>query len=354
VTTLRFTSRATSILLTAVLFAATAVSPVTAATLADTQAKAAAVQAQLTALEQKVEVAGEAYNSARDNYDAITVKVRAVEATVRTLDAKTNTLQTALGNRADAMYRNNDTLGFVEALLSARSIEDLNSTIELLTRISEQDAATVAQLKQTRLAAEAAHRTLAAEQASALVQRNAMAANAAQARAAVAARTAVLAGLQAEIKKIIAAQAAAAAAAAQRRWNALHSGGGGFIDPGGNPPTDSKAALAVWWAEKELGKPYSWGASGPNSFDCSGLTKWAWGHAGVSLPHYSGAQIGVGSRVSVSNLQPGDLVFFGHPIHHVGMYVGHGDFIEAPYTGADVRISNLADRMGDYAGASRP
>jgi cell wall-associated NlpC family hydrolase len=81
--------------------------------------------------------------------------------------------------------------------------------------------------------------------------------------------------------------------------------------------------------------------------------KWAYGHVGIDLPHYSGAQINVGARVSKSNLQPGDLVFFGSPIHHVGMYIGGGDFIEAPYTGVDVRISTLADR-GDYAGACRP
>jgi peptidoglycan DL-endopeptidase CwlO len=340
-------------LLTAVFLAATVVTPATAATLADKQAQAAAVQVQVAGLEKKVEIAGEAYNAARDKYDAVTVKVHTVEAQVRVLDAKTNTLQTALGNRADAMYRTDGTLGFIEAILTAHSFEDLNSTIELLTRISEQDASTVATLKATRVQAEAAHRTLAAAQASALVQRNAMAANAAQAKANVAARSKVLAGLQADIKKIIAAQQAAAAAAAAARWNQLHSGSG-FVDPGGNPPTSSKGALAVYWAERELGKPYQWAASGPDSFDCSGLTMWAWRHAGVSLPHYSGAQIDVGSRVAVAYLQPGDLVFFGSPIHHVGMYVGHGNFIEAPYTGANVRISNLADRMGDYAGASRP
>jgi cell wall-associated NlpC family hydrolase len=109
----------------------------------------------------------------------------------------------------------------------------------------------------------------------------------------------------------------------------------------------------VWWAEQALGKPYEWAASGPDSFDCSGLTMWAYDHVGVSLPHSSAEQIGSGTRVSRSNLQPGDLVFFGSPIHHVGMYVGGGDFIEAPHTGAVVRISSLSNRS-DYAGACRP
>jgi cell wall-associated NlpC family hydrolase len=80
---------------------------------------------------------------------------------------------------------------------------------------------------------------------------------------------------------------------------------------------------------------------------------WAYAHVGVSLPHHAASQISQGSYVSRSNLQPGDLVFFGSPIHHVGMYVGGGDFIEAPYSGASVRIVSLGNR-GDYAGACRP
>ncbi len=109
----------------------------------------------------------------------------------------------------------------------------------------------------------------------------------------------------------------------------------------------------MYWAEKVLGRPYQWGAAGPYSFDCSGLTMWAYRHVGVYLPHFSGGQINYGHRVSRSNLQPGDLVFFGSPIHHVGMYVGGGDFIEAPHTGDVVKISSLSGR-GDYVGACRP
>jgi peptidoglycan DL-endopeptidase CwlO len=322
-------------------------------TLADKRAKAAAVEAQVSTLETKAEIASEAYNASRARYDDVTSKVTATEARIRVLNAKTNTLQTALGNRADAMYRNDSTLEVVQALLGARSFEDLNSTIELITRISEQDAATVGQLKVTRQEAEAANRILAVQQATALTERNAMAASSAQARANVAARAKVLAGIKSDIKTILRQQAAAEAAAARARAAQLRHYGGGSFDPGGNPPTSSKGALAVWWAEKALGRPYVWGASGPNSFDCSGLTMWAYGHAGVSLPHFSGGQINVGSRVGRANLEPGDLVFFGSPIHHVGMYVGGGNFIEAPHTGAVVHISSLSGR-GDYVGACRP
>jgi cell wall-associated NlpC family hydrolase len=122
---------------------------------------------------------------------------------------------------------------------------------------------------------------------------------------------------------------------------------------GGDAPTSSKGAAAVYWAMKAIGKPYRWAGSGPNSFDCSGLTSWAYGKAGVSLPHSSGAQISHGPRIAKSNLEPGDLVFFGSPIHHVGMYVGGGDFIEAPFSGASVRVVSLSHR-DDFTGACRP
>jgi cell wall-associated NlpC family hydrolase len=108
----------------------------------------------------------------------------------------------------------------------------------------------------------------------------------------------------------------------------------------------------VQWAYRELGKPYQWGAAGPTSFDCSGLTQYVWGKAGVYLDHYTGSQWNEGQHVDRSQLQPGDLVFFGSDLHHVGLYVGDSKMIEAPYTGANVRVSYAF--RSDYAGAVRP
>ena len=116
-------------------------------------------------------------------------------------------------------------------------------------------------------------------------------------------------------------------------------------------PTGSGGAAAVAAAESRLGDPYVWGAAGPNSFDCSGLTMWAWAHAGVSLPHYSGAQYDSTTHIPMSDLQPGDLVFFANPGEHEAMYIGNGQIIEAPYTGADVRIMPL---YSQFVLASRP
>jgi cell wall-associated NlpC family hydrolase len=209
----------------------------------------------------------------------------------------------------------------------------------------------VAQVKHVKAETQAVHGVLVSEQTQAAAQKGVMAANAAAVHQRLAQSNRVLAGVQSDIKRLIAQQQAASEAAAVASLGG-RSGGTGALS-GGDPPTSSKGAAAVWWAEKALGRPYVWGASGPDSFDCSGLSMWAYSHVGISLPHSSGAQFSAGPHVSRANVEPGDLVFFGSPIHHVGMYVGGGQFIEAPYTGADVRISSLGNRS-DYAGACRP
>jgi peptidoglycan DL-endopeptidase CwlO len=114
--------------------------------------------------------------------------------------------------------------------------------------------------------------------------------------------------------------------------------------PSDPPPARGGVSAVIAYAQAQLGKPYGWGASGPGSFDCSGLTLMAWQQAGVYLSHYTGAQWSETSRVAISDLRPGDLVFFGYSgpsSHHVGLYVGGGQMIEAPHAGAVVRYASI-------------
>ena len=113
-----------------------------------------------------------------------------------------------------------------------------------------------------------------------------------------------------------------------------------------------RAAAAVRYAMAQIGKSYVYGAAGPSASDCSGLTMMAWAQAGVSLPHSSSAQMGSGTPVSQSELQPGDLVFYYSPVSHVGMYIGNGQIVNALNPGAGIRIS--AVNSMPYAGAVRP
>jgi cell wall-associated NlpC family hydrolase len=117
-------------------------------------------------------------------------------------------------------------------------------------------------------------------------------------------------------------------------------------------PASGAARVAVNTALAQVGKPYVWGAAGPNSFDCSGLMQYAWSSAGVALPHSSSAQSGMGTPVSRSQLQPGDLVFFYSPVSHVGMYIGNGQMVQAATSGEPVQVVSL-DSMPDYNSARR-
>ncbi|MGW8376548.1 NlpC/P60 family protein [Streptomyces sp. ODS28] len=111
----------------------------------------------------------------------------------------------------------------------------------------------------------------------------------------------------------------------------------------------SQRAVAAFNAAKtKIGSPYVWGATGPSSFDCSGLTSWAYNQAGVSLPRTSQAQANVGTRISSeSQLKPGDLVFFNSDLSHVGFYAGNGQMLHAPKPGASVRFEAL-EFGGDF------
>jgi peptidoglycan DL-endopeptidase CwlO len=111
-------------------------------------------------------------------------------------------------------------------------------------------------------------------------------------------------------------------------------------------------AAVVRYAYAQIGKPYRWGAAGPDAFDCSGLTMMAWAQAGVSLPHSSRAQFGVGRQVTRAELRAGDLIFRNSPISHVSLYVGNGMQVAATHTGSTVKLQSAW--QGDIVGFSRP
>jgi cell wall-associated NlpC family hydrolase len=111
--------------------------------------------------------------------------------------------------------------------------------------------------------------------------------------------------------------------------------------PPNNPAPGYQVAIS--YAQAQLGKPYQWGGSGPNSFDCSGLVMMAWAQAGVYFPHLAQDQYDMTERIPLSDLLPGDLVFYGTPddVYHVGLYIGGGDMIDAPETGQNVQIQSI-------------
>lgn len=124
----------------------------------------------------------------------------------------------------------------------------------------------------------------------------------------------------------------------------VYSAGGG----------DPRALKAVAYAVSKVGRTqYVWGAAGPNSFDCSGLTLASYASAGVSLPHSSSAQFGTGKAVAKADLRPGDLLFWYSPVHHVGIYIGNGNFVHARNTTVDIVLQPLSSYPAPYSGARR-
>lgn len=162
----------------------------------------------------------------------------------------------------------------------------------------------------------------------------------------------------------LAAQAAAAAAAAARaaRQRAIAAGSassGQAVSYPDSSASSQQGNIAADWALSQLGRPYQWGGAGPYTYDCSGLTMVAWSHAGVALLHYTGDQWVEGVHVPLGALQRGDLLFYATnnadpaTIHHVGIYIGGSNMVDAPYTGVNVRIDGMY-APGTPIGAVRP
>jgi cell wall-associated NlpC family hydrolase len=172
-----------------------------------------------------------------------------------------------------------------------------------------------------------------------------------------------LAAAQSKESSLKAARQAALAAAAAERAAAAAGGpsGSSQVPPWawGSGASASQGDIAANWALTQLGKPYQWGAAGPATYDCSGLTMVAWAHAGVQLLHYTGYQWQEGPHVPLNQLQRGDLLFYAtntsdpSTIHHVAIYIGNGMMVNAPFTGAFVRIDSMY-QPGGLIGAVRP
>jgi cell wall-associated NlpC family hydrolase len=353
---------------------------------ADTKQQIAGVQhdlsnanAQLNALEQKAEQASELYNKARDQLVEVTRRSAAAQDKVTralaTLDEKQKQVDsfvvaayegggipdfsalTTGGSAQDTIDRL-DSLGVVarnqDAALADLEIAKRNANqaqLEALQVLAEQQQVTDRVAAEKATIADTVNQQVAiidklsAKETRLIAQAKAEAARAA-ARKAAAELAKRKAAAQAAAAALAQQQAAAQAAAAQQQQN---FNGGGSPDPAATG--SNGAQIAVKWAYAELGRPYIWGANGPNAFDCSGLTQYVWGKAGVYLPHYTGDQWNSGRHIDRSQLQPGDLVFYYSDLHHMALYIGNGQVIQAPHTGDVVKVSPLD--IGPYAGAVR-
>ncbi|WP_329118417.1 C40 family peptidase [Streptomyces sp. NBC_01465] len=302
----------------------------------------AQVKAKVDKLYQEAEVATEAYNGAKQKTQTTRKAISALQDEAARKTETLNAARRQIGQSAAAQYRTGGIDPTVQVLLSSDPSQFLDRA-SLVDQVGARQSADIddiqhqiGQIDQLRSTADDRLTQLRADQAE-------LKKNKAEVQAKIRDAQALLARLSApERASYESGDTAAAPAAAASRSVARSSA----VAP------NSRAAQAVSFAYSALGSPYVWGATGPNAFDCSGLTQAAYRSAGVSLPRTTYTQINAGQRVSQSELAPGDLVFFYSGISHVGLYVGGGQMIHAPHPGAPVRLAPI-DQM-PFAGAVRP
>jgi cell wall-associated NlpC family hydrolase len=304
------------------------------------------VEKQIDAQWVKLEPVIEQFNRVRAELTANQTKSAALAKRIEPLGRTVQDTQQRISAIAATYYRGGS-VAALNAVLDSASPTELGDRLHLLDRLARSERQEIDTLT--------AQRTRYAGQKQAL---DALIATQKRQQADLATRKkqidAEIKRLEALHDRLQAAEAAARAAAARNTTTPTSSTGSLYI--GGKcpavPAVTAKAATAAKTACAQIGDPYVWGAAGPDSFDCSGLTQYAWKAAGVSLTHYTGAQWDEGTPVAKADLRTGDLVFFYPDVHHVGMYVGNGLIVHASRTGVPVKMADMANM--DYTGARRP
>ena len=350
--------------------------PAGADAIADAKAKAAAIEAQLTQAQDQMSALSQQYDAARYHLSQINSNIATTKANIEADQQQVAHDRATLSKAAVANYISDGTAATQNPIFSGNE-KTLGATTTY-NKIAEGDISlAVDNLHTAENSLNAQVAQLQGEQSQAQTQVTAEQNAVAQNAQAVAQQKSALSQEQGQIAQLVQQQqqaeaAAAAKAAADRQAAAAAAAAAARSTPssGGStslaglsqaapPPSAPGGAGAVQAAESQIGVPYVWGGESPKGsaspgFDCSGLTAWSWGQVGVGLPHYSGAQMADSTPVPVSDLQPGDLLFYGPGgSDHVAMYVGPGTMIEAPFTGSSVHLTGL--RLGSgFVGAGRP
>ena len=383
------TGRSSLVAVTALLasIVASALMPGSAAAdqIADKRAQAAGIAAQIDRNYDRMSQLDEDILAAQQRTEELQGEIAQTQRQASVARGHMTSLQAELATRAATLYRNAGTSNLAE---SASTLQEAGARSVYAQTAAAQDRDMIDRFRRARDAAKSSEQRLATAQ---LASREAEKA-AADARAALSSTTKaqqrLLDQTKGELATLLAEEQARIAAAQEREarrrdaeqrqrereqqqrnnTNTNNNSGGsnsGSNSSGGNnnggssePPPPShivasnpRAQIAIDTAMAQVGKWYKFAAAGPNQFDCSGLLVFSWAKAGVSLPHSSRAMYASLPKIPKSALKPGDFVYYGSPIHHVGMYIGGGNMVEAPHTGAQVRVRSIF--RNDYVGATR-
>ena len=327
------------------------------------RAQAARLERQLQEQGRQVSVLAERYNQARLALGRVEANLARTRAGLSQAEQRIAGVRGQLSRIAVTTYVQGGSTSLLASMMRAgppgATTGDLVVRRQYLRLAVADHHRLLGELRSAREDMASRRARLEADQRSARSAASAADAARRQAADAAARERSLLTGVRGDLARLVAEQEA-------RREAAAHRPGPSATAPSPRPlplpivgllprPSAGRGAVAVAEALKHVGKPYRWGGSGPDNFDCSGLTSYAWRAAGVRLSHSAYTQYNETTRVPVDQIQPGDLLFFGPSvsgIHHNAMYIGNGQMVEASRTGTPIRVRGW--RSGDLVGVGRP
>jgi cell wall-associated NlpC family hydrolase len=303
---------------------------------AEASPSVAAVQAQVTALQIQASAIAEAAQQSQVNLIALTRSLNSIQAQDSVQTQSLTKLKKSIGILAAEQYKNGFLGQGMTLMFSSDPTQYLNSA-QSLSVVESQNAVRMRKFAAADIALKSTALTLNQKVALVAAAKAKYQAQEVAAQAKLKQAQKLLAGLT----KAERARLAALQAKAEKSYqaNSLKLAKGKIAATGA-------AAVALRYALKQLGSRYMFGGAGLVYWDCSGLTMRALQQAGISLPHSAAAQTSYGKRIPLNQLRPGDLVFFGQPISHVGIYFGNGQMVDAPHAGARVRIESFGAWFG--------
>ncbi|MEV3927908.1 NlpC/P60 family protein [Streptomyces sp. NPDC049944] len=319
--------------------AAAAVALTSQAAHADPKPTKSEVKAKVDKLYHEAEEATEKYNGAKERQDELKKQADALQDKVARGQDELNTLRNELGSLATAQYRSGGLDPSVQLLLSS----DPDSFLDQASALDQLTAKQAESLRKIQ----AKQRTLAQQRTEA----QAKLADLTEVRTTLGENKKKFQGKLAEARKLLNTLTAAERAKMAEQEQRASRSAGDRVELGNEVPASALGAAALAAADTRVGKPYVRTATGPDSFDCSGLTMWAYAQAGAGITRTTYTQINEGTRVGRGQLKPGDLVFFNNT-SHVGLYAGNNTVLHAPYPGAYVRYESM-NTIGSFQAAVR-
>lgn len=295
------------------------------------------VKAKVDTLYEQAEQATEKFDGAKEKQEKLQKEVTTIQDNVARGQEELNKLRDGLGSMAAGQYRT----GGIDPSLQLFLSSDPDSYLDKASTLDQLSGQQVESLEKIQ----GKQRELAQERAEASGKLKDLSAT----RAELAKKKAEVKSKLADAQKLLNTLTAKEKADLAAKEDRATRSSAARVDLGNTTSASGRAAAAFAAAQTKIGSPYVYGATGPSSYDCSGLTSWAYAQAGVSIPRTSQAQANAGTHLSLSQLQVGDLVIFYGDQHHVGLYAGNGQVLHAPRTGTVVRyeaISNMPFQFG--------